>query len=145
MGQMIFIRLHQPSSTFIKLYQTGSNVILNSPLIRSNVCLAVVDEVNDLGVVIDSRLTFHAHIRKHVVRASVRANIIHRYFISRDVFTQIRAFKVYVRPTLEYASCTWSPHRNLEIEQVETIQRKFTKPLNSWVRVTMLQGEVVAS
>jgi len=28
-------------------------------LLLNNVCQAVVDEVNDLGVVIDSRLTFH--------------------------------------------------------------------------------------
>jgi len=30
-------------------------------LLSNNVCLAVMDEVNDLGVVIDSRLTFHIH------------------------------------------------------------------------------------
>jgi len=46
-------------------------------LLLNNVCLAVVDEVNDLGVVIDSGLTFHTHIRQNVVRASVRANLIH--------------------------------------------------------------------
>jgi len=88
-----------------------------------------VDEVNDLDVVIDSRLTFHTHIRKHFVRASVRANLIHKCFISRDAFSLIRAFKVYVRPILEYASCTSSPHHILEIQKVETVQRKFTKPL----------------
>jgi len=63
------------------------------------------------------------------VRASVRANLIHKCFISRDAFTLIRAFKVYVRPTLEYASCTWSPHHILKIQQVESVQRKFTKRL----------------
>jgi len=47
-------------------------------------CIAVVDEVNDLGVVVDSRLTFHTHIRNNIVRASVRANLIHKCFISRD-------------------------------------------------------------
>jgi len=66
-------------------------------------------------------------------RACVRTNLIHRpkYFISRDVFTLICAFKVYVRPMLEYASCTLSPHHILEIglQQVETVQRKFTKSL----------------
>jgi len=47
-------------------------------------------------MVIDSRLKFHTRIRKNVVRASVRANLIHKCFISRDAFTLIRAFKVYV-------------------------------------------------
>jgi len=53
--------------------------------------------VNDLGEVIDSRLTFHTHIGKHFVHASVRANLIQKCFISHDVLTQIRAFIVYVR------------------------------------------------
>jgi len=63
------------------------------------------------------------------VRTSVRANIIHTCFISRDAFTLIRAFKVYVRPILEYATCTWSPHNIFIIQQVETVQRNFTKRL----------------
>jgi len=35
------------------------------------------------------------------VRASVRANLIHKCFISRDVFTLICAFKIYVRHILK--------------------------------------------
>jgi len=60
-----------------------------------------VDEVNDLGAVIDSRLTFRTHIRQNVMHASIGANLIHKCFISRAIFTLIRAFKVYVRPILE--------------------------------------------
>jgi len=88
-----------------------------------------VDEVNDLGVVIDSRFTFHTYIKRNIVRASVRANLIHKCFISREAFTLTLAFKVYVRPILEYVSCTWSPHHILKIQQVETVQRKLTKQL----------------
>ena len=75
-------------------------------LLLNNVRLTVVDEVKDLGVVIDFRLTLHTHIKQSVVRAIVRANLIHKCFILRDVFTLMRAFKVYVRSLLEYASCT---------------------------------------
>jgi len=67
--------------------------------------------------------------KKKVVYVSVRANLIHKCFISRDVFTLIRAFKVYVMPILEYASCTWSRHHILKIQQIEIVQRKFTKRL----------------
>ena len=49
----------------------------NKPnLIFNDVSLAVVDEVRDLGVVVDSRLRFDAHIHQTVVRAFVRANLI---------------------------------------------------------------------
>ena len=96
----------------------------------------VVDEVRDLGVSIDSRLTFHTHIKQTVVRACVRANLVHKCFISCDVSTLIRAFKVYVRPLLEYASCTWSPHHILKIKQLESVQRKFTKRLPGYASLS---------
>jgi len=40
-----------------------------------------------------------------------------------------RAFVVYVRPLLEYATCVWSPHRVGQVKRVESVQRKFTKRL----------------
>ena len=41
----------------------------------------------------------------------------------------MRAFKVYVRPIIEYASCEWSPYRVNQVKQIESVQRKFTKRL----------------
>jgi len=49
--------------------------------------LAVVNEVKDLGVFVDSHLTFHHHIEKIVVRAKLILNC----FVSRDVSTVMRA------------------------------------------------------
>ena len=39
------------------------------------------------------------------------------------------AYKVYVRPILEYASQVWSPHQLREIDMIENVQRRFTKGL----------------
>jgi hypothetical protein len=55
--------------------------------------------------------------------------LIRKCFISRDVHTLHHAFKTYVRPILEYASCIWSPHLLGCIKQIESVQRKFTKRL----------------
>ena len=91
--------------------------------------LAVVGETKDLGVIVDSHLTFGAHIDQMVAKAFVRSNLIHKCFVSRDVSTLVRAFVVYVRPILEYASCVWSPHHVGRIKQIESVQRRFTKRL----------------
>jgi len=40
-----------------------------------------------------------------------------------------RAFKVYVRPLLEYATSVWSPYFNYATDKIESVQRKFTKRL----------------
>ena len=98
-------------------------------LLLNNDKLAVVDTVKDLGVAIDYRLIFDVHVRQIVARAFVRANLIHKCFVSRDIITVMRAFKVIVRPIIEYVSCVWSPYRVNQVKQIESVQRKFTKRL----------------
>ena len=39
------------------------------------------------------------------------------------------AYKVYVRPILEYASQVWSPYLLDDIDRIERVQRRFTKCL----------------
>jgi hypothetical protein len=91
--------------------------------------LPSVTEINDLGVLIDNKLSFRSHINRVVAQASIRANLIKKCFVSKDISTLIRAYKVYVRPLLEYATCVWSPSYFNAIQQIECVQRKFTKGL----------------
>ena len=67
--------------------------------------LPVVDNVKDLGVIMDCQLKFDAHVNNIVPRAHNMANLIHKCFVSKDPPTLMKAFLVYVRPVLEYASC----------------------------------------
>jgi len=64
-----------------------------------------------------------------VARASARANLIQKCFRSKDPATMDRAFKVYVRPLLEYASQAWSPYQLKDMNSIESIQRRFTNRL----------------
>jgi len=58
--------------------------------------LPVVNRVKDLGVIIDSHLTFTYHIDQIVERAFTRANLIHKCFVSRDTPSLTRSFIVYI-------------------------------------------------
>ena len=71
----------------------------------NNITLSNVKEFKDLGVVIDDSLKFTSHVNHVVAKASAQACLIHKCFASRDVHTLTRAYKTYVRPLLEYASC----------------------------------------
>jgi len=68
-----------------------------------------VSVVKYLGISVDNLLNFNSHISQITARASARANLIHRCFVSKDISTMTRAFVVYVYPLLEYASCVWLP------------------------------------
>ena len=43
------------------------------------------------------------------MRAKQRAAITHRCFVSRNTHNLVLAFKIYVRPLLEYGSQIWNP------------------------------------
>jgi len=53
--------------------------------------------------------------------------LFHKCFVLCNLEILLRAFKVYVRPLLEYATCVWSPHYNYAIDKTEAVQRKFTR------------------
>jgi len=47
--------------------------------------LLIVNEVKDLGVFVDSNLTFYSHIDKIFARAFIHSNLILECVVSRDV------------------------------------------------------------
>jgi len=83
----------------------------------------------DLGIIITRDLSQSQHIHAITAKAHQRANSIHRCFLSGDHNSLVRTFVVYVHPILEYNSVMWSPCSKCEIEEVEKVQRRFTKRL----------------
>ena len=95
--------------------------------------------VNDLGILIDSGLTFSAHIDKITSKAYQRSYLIRKCFRSRDTNILLKAFKTYVRPLVEGNSAVWSPHMIKDIRKVESVQRRFTKNLPGLYNVPYLE------
>jgi len=93
------------------------------------VTLPNVREMRDLGVLVNSNLSFSSHYAQITAKAHQRAGLILRCFKSRDPFVLFRAFTVYVRPLLEYCSPVWCPVYKTEIIKIESVQRRFTKRL----------------
>jgi ribonucleases P/MRP protein subunit RPP40 len=92
--------------------------------------LPTVFNIRDLGVIMDRDLSFTDHVDNIVSRASVRANLIIRCFVSGDTQLLTKAFTVYVRPILEFNSSIWSPRHVKDIQRLESVQRQFTKRLS---------------
>ena len=77
-----------------------------------------------LGVYIDSKLAFKAHVDATVEKANSThaflANNIARYYI--DV--KQTAYTTYVRPIVEYASPVLDPHTKRSTNIIEMVQRR---------------------
>jgi len=84
--------------------------------------------VRDLGINVTNYLSPSDHVMWHCRKGP----LIHRCFVSRNTDLLVRAFKVYVRPLLEYNSVIWwfwSPSTIQDIEAIERV-RRFTKRLH---------------
>jgi hypothetical protein len=83
----------------------------------------------DLGIIIDRKLSFSAHIHSITARARQRINLIFRVFKTRNCAYLLRGFNAYVLPIVSYCSPVWSPYKLSDILHLESVQRAFTKRL----------------
>jgi hypothetical protein len=92
------------------------------------VTLPNVRIMRDLGVIVDNKLSFSAHLAHITAKAHRRAGLISRSFKSRDPHILFHAFKVYVRRLIvEWCSSVWSPVSKPDRRKTEAVQRRFTK------------------
>jgi hypothetical protein len=81
----------------------------------------------DLGISINSNLSFQSHISSIISRARQRVGILFRGFHTRQTSFLKKAFNTYIRPLLEYNSNIWNPTLVYLTDQLESVQRGFTK------------------
>jgi len=89
----------------------------------------IVTHTRDLGIIVSSDLSPSLHVADIVFKAHMRAGLILRTCMSRDIHLLKRAFLVYVRPIVKQNSVIWSPYTAQDIDAVESVQRRFTKQL----------------
>ena len=85
------------------------------------------DNVLDLGIFMSSDCSFEFHIQNLCKKCSNLSGWILRTFTTRDSITMMTLFKSLVLPILDYGFQLWSPHLVKHIDQLEKIQRSFTK------------------
>ncbi|KAG7309384.1 hypothetical protein JYU34_005343 [Plutella xylostella] len=87
--------------------------------------------VRDLGIYFDEQLTFRYHYENITGKANKLLGFIIRaskHF--KKYRSSIYLFQSLVRPILEYGSVIWSPYYVVHIDNIERIQRKFTRFLS---------------
>ena len=85
--------------------------------------------LRDLGVEISNDLSFTVHIQNVVTSASKLAGWALRTFRRRSKSVMLTIWKCLVQPKMDYCSQLWSPSSQMEISQLESIQRHFTSKI----------------
>ena len=87
-----------------------------------------VTEHPDLGVLMDTSLSFNKHISSIILKANKILATIIRYFykyLTEQTFQFL--YKSLVFPNLEYCNVVWNPHLIKHVTAVEAVQRRATK------------------
>jgi len=87
------------------------------------------DSAKDLGVLLDSSLSFFPHIADIVVKARQRVLLLSKVFTTRSCTHLIRAYKTFIIPILEFNSQIWSPCKVGDISLLKSVQRLFSRRL----------------
>ena len=103
------------------------NIIHAHPYAIGGSLLEHVDQEKDLGVIIDSELTFEEHIFSKIKKANSIVGLISRSFeyLSPEMFRTL--YIAFVRPHLEYAQAVWCPRLIKHINAIEGVQRRATR------------------
>ena len=91
-----------------------------------------VQKEKDIGVTIDSELTFESHIQnvcEKVNKATSIFGALRRAFRYLDKKLFIPLYKTMVRTQLDYASSVWAPYKKKHIDMIENVQKRATKQI----------------
>ena len=83
-----------------------------------------VEQIKDLGVILDQHLSFGNHIDYIITKAKSRLAWVRRFSSEfNDPWVIKSLFMTFVVPILEYASQIWSPSLLYQIKGIESIQK----------------------
>ena len=91
--------------------------------------LSPTDCVKDLGILVDSALSFNEHCMSTYKKGLGLVYRLFRSFACTQPAPFIHAYKTYIIPVLEYASPVWNPHKISLIRSLEKVQHVFTRLL----------------
>ena len=84
------------------------------------------NKVKDLGVILDSKLTFVDHLNITINKANNMLSFIKRFsFHFKDPYTIKTLYVSYVRSILEYCCVVWAPYQETYINRLESVQKQF--------------------
>jgi hypothetical protein len=88
-----------------------------------------VQKEKDIGVTIESELTFESHICEKVNKATSIFGALRRAFRYLDKRLFIPLYKTMVITQLDYATSVWAPYKKKHIDMIENVQKRATKQI----------------
>ena len=105
---------------------------LNSPTYcLGGLPIPTVGSHMDLGVLVDSDMKFHGHIRSVARKAGGLAQNFLKSTVCRTPDFMLFLLTTHIRPIMEYCSCIWNMGYQGDLRLLESVQRRWTKQIAS--------------
>ena len=100
----------------------------------NNEKIETINKASYLGLTINKNLNWKDHVNTIVSKATNVRHFLQRNLQSCLKETKLECYKIFIRPTLEYASSVWSPHNNTTLSsKIEMVQQKACRWIeNKW-------------
>ena len=105
----------------------------------------VKENLRDLGIIMNDRGTFSNHIKQVCTKVSQKSSWILRTIQARDLLFMKFMWKTLIQGHIDYCSQLYLPTRSTELQQIENLQRCFSKKipsirhLNYWERLKIMK------
>lgn len=114
-----------PSKTYLVSY--GKRKVHSIYFLKGQI-IKEVDEVRDLGVLFDKKLTFKNHIEIITKRASQMIGAARRFVVGiNKPYLISRIYAIYIQPILEYCSLVWNQNRITANNALNLLHKKVTR------------------
>ena len=106
------------------LHTTRARTPIKTPYNMHNQVLDSVSSARYLCVQLSTNLNFNSHIQRISCNANKSLGYIKRNIRPKHPGVREAAYKILVRPQLEYGSTVWSPYTQSNIHKIEMVQRR---------------------
>ena len=76
-----------------------------------------------LGVTMSANLSWKNQCNKVCNKVKRRLGLVKRTLHAADISVRKTAYEMLVRPSMEYATCAWSPNTQKDAQRLEMVQR----------------------
>ena len=144
--------LHEDKFQYMHHSATRSNLLQELPFVSElfqymtpgGCTLTPTSQLRDLGVTVSQDLSWSPHIRTISEKARQKAAWVLSVFHTRSSTIMLTLYKSMVRSLLEFCSPLWHPTKIGDIQEIESVQRSFTRrvagcqDLDYWQRLKKL-------
>ncbi|KAL1447072.1 hypothetical protein WDU94_005662 [Cyamophila willieti] len=113
-----------------KITFTNKKTFINHTYHINQISIKPVTNYKDLGITIQSDLTWNLHIEETINKAYKKLGTIIRHCGPiEDIDAIVMLYKSLVKSTIEYGSEIWIPKTKVKFKEIERVQAKFVRYL----------------